>query len=327
MKIIFHCLLAILALGCNCPTSPSSASLEKVKIGQFGQSKFLFYLPLYTAMESGFFKEQGLDVDLYFVGNDDQIFSAVASGSIDFGIGDPIFSAIANEKGFKSKIVALLISKLANFGYTKNANIPVIEKPEQLANLRIGTYPSPSTTYVLLDQINQQLAPDKKFALVEGSQNAQVALLSSGQVDIASDLEPTASIFESQGYKIVMDMTKITPEAAITGVTVLQKTIDQKKQLVQKVVNALTKASQKLLIDQDIGFNTAVKIFPDIEKPILKKAVDRLLSTKCYPKSIEVPQAAWETSIQIRKARGDINGTPIFNESVDNSFAYNAQSK
>ena len=86
-------------------------TLEKVTLAQFGQSKFLLYLPLYIAQEEGFFAQQGLDVDLKFAGNDDQVFAAVMSGSVNYGMGDPVFTAIAAEKGGAAKTVAMLITR------------------------------------------------------------------------------------------------------------------------------------------------------------------------------------------------------------------------
>jgi len=88
-------------------SATQAAPLEKVKLAQFAQAKFLLYLPLYVAQEEGFFAKENLDVELKFAGNDDQIFAAVASGAVDFGMGDPAFTAIAAEKGFEAKTVAM----------------------------------------------------------------------------------------------------------------------------------------------------------------------------------------------------------------------------
>ena len=57
---------------CN-STERNDTSLQKVRITQAGKEKFLLYLPLYVAMEKGYFAEQGLDVSLTFSGNDDQV--------------------------------------------------------------------------------------------------------------------------------------------------------------------------------------------------------------------------------------------------------------
>ncbi len=91
---------------------------KKVTIAQFGKEKFLLYLPLYVAMEEGIFRGRGIHVELLFAGNDDQVFASVVSGEASFGVGDPVFAAIARERGGPGKIVGLLVTRLGLVGYT-----------------------------------------------------------------------------------------------------------------------------------------------------------------------------------------------------------------
>ena len=68
-------------------------SLRPIVISQWGQYHCM-YLPLYVALEEGFFREQGLDVEIKLSGNDDDIFNSVASGQADFGVGTTIFQPL-----------------------------------------------------------------------------------------------------------------------------------------------------------------------------------------------------------------------------------------
>src|SRR3984957_8398783 len=114
MKIwirIAACWLVIL-LFCAADAHAQNAQSEKVTIAQFGKERFLLYLPLYVAMEEGIFAKHGLDVDLKFAGNDDQIFATVISGQAQFGIGDPVFTAISHDKGGPGKVIAMVITNL-----------------------------------------------------------------------------------------------------------------------------------------------------------------------------------------------------------------------
>ena len=72
-----------------CGPPPVSNGVKTVTVAQWGQEKYLIYLPFYLAQEKGFFKEEGLSVSLVFSGNDDQVFASVLQGSAQFGIGDP----------------------------------------------------------------------------------------------------------------------------------------------------------------------------------------------------------------------------------------------
>src|SRR5277367_3353164 len=85
----------------------SSNQLQKVTIAQYGH--IFLYMPIYVAVDKGFFKEQGLDVNLVSTGGDEKTFTAVSTGNAQFGVSDPTFAAIARERGQGGKIVAGIV--------------------------------------------------------------------------------------------------------------------------------------------------------------------------------------------------------------------------
>jgi NitT/TauT family transport system substrate-binding protein len=215
--------LAVLALhlALTAPThAGDNSERERVVIAQFGKEKFLLYLPLYVAMEEGLFAKQGLDVDLRFAGNDDQIFATVMSGSAQFGVGDPVFAAISREKGGPGKIVAMMVTRLGLSGYTNKPTIPDIASAADATGLRIGSIPAPSTTYTLLREFIRNNKLDHT-TLVQVAIGAQLAALEAGQLDVAVDLEPSVSVAESKGYRVNFLFDRFTETQAITGISTL----------------------------------------------------------------------------------------------------------
>lgn len=67
--------------------SPSSAQNKKVVLSQAFQS--MLYLPLYVAINEGFFTQQGLDLTKETAGSPTVALSAVISGSAQFSIHGP----------------------------------------------------------------------------------------------------------------------------------------------------------------------------------------------------------------------------------------------
>lgn len=98
-------LLIIGACKSNNSEKKSANEIVKITVAQWGQEKYLIYLPFYIAQERGFFKDEGLDITVQFSGNDDQVFATVLKGEAQFGIGDPVFTAISREKGAKGKVI------------------------------------------------------------------------------------------------------------------------------------------------------------------------------------------------------------------------------
>jgi NitT/TauT family transport system substrate-binding protein len=328
-KITILCLiLGILGAGYFYKQSFSvqpNQTLQMVNIAQFGKAKFLLYLPLYIADEAGFLAQQGLKANYIFAGNDDQVFATVMSGDADFGVGDPVFTAIAAEKGLKAKTVALLINNLGLTGYTNKPDVPNIKKPEDLADLRVGSFPKPSTTYTLLNQLkNQHPKALKNMTIIEGAFGTQLAMLNANKVDIAIDLEPTVSQVEAKGYRVVLALTPFVERQAITGLMVTQTMINQNPETVQKMVTALQQAVKAMYKDRQLAYAVAQKLFPDLSKQVIKNAVDRMLQDTLYPKSIAVNDAYWQATLKTRQSNGDLKKSQATSLAVDNSFANKA---
>ncbi len=295
---------------------------EKVVIAQFGKEKFLLYLPLYVAMEEGLFAKRGLDVQLLFAGNDDQIFATVISGAALFGVGDPVFAAISREKGGPGKIVAMMVTRIGLSGYTSRNDVPDVREPKDLKGLRIGSLPAPSTTYTLLREFvrnnNLEVSGTK---IVQAAIGAQLAALEAGQVDIAVDLEPTVSIAESKGYRVNFSFDQFTELQAITGISTLESTIASRPELVQKVVSSLQEALDLVYSDREIGRRVSRKILPTLPEKVVQAALDRMLSLQVYPKSVRIDDAYWQRTLKTRLDSGELKKPQATEYSVDNRFA------
>src|ERR1700722_10652983 len=123
----------------------AAKKLQPITIAQFGH--VFLYMPLYVAVDRGFFKEQGLDVKIVSTGGDEKTFTAVSSGNAQFGVSDPVFAAIARERGQGGKVVAGVVGGTPFWIVTYKANIKPIVDPSQLAGLKIAAYTAPSTCY------------------------------------------------------------------------------------------------------------------------------------------------------------------------------------
>lgn len=319
-KLIKFILALLVVLSIHSPTmAEEKQPLTKVTFAQFGKEKFLLYLPLYIAMEEGIFKQNGLDVSLKFAGNDDQIFATVIGGSADFGVGDPVFAAIAKEKGGPGKIVALMITRLGLSGYTNNPNVPMIATPQDLNGLRLSSFPSPSTTYTLLAKMIADNKLDTK--IVQAAFGAQLATLEAGKVDIAVDLEPTVSIAEDKGYRVVFEAEPYMEEQAITGISTSEKTIEDHPQTVQAVTDSLQQSINLMYSKPDIAIKVGTKIFPNLKPAVIEAAVERMTKKGVYSKSVVVSDGLWQNSLKTRLSSGELKKPQKTEVAVDNSFA------
>lgn len=298
-----------------------------VRVAQWGQERYLIYLPLYVAMEEKLFEREGLAATISFTGNDDQTFAAVAGGSADFGIGDPAFAAISHAKGFPARVIGTVVGGVAIWGVTNQKNLKVLQRPEDLAGLRIGTFPAPSTNYTLMRDLEASLpAALPKPTIVQAAIGAQLGLLESGAADIAMVLEPAASVAESQGYRVVYSSPKFHGPFSFTGVTTTEDVLRAKGDVAAKFIKGLQQAMRDCRSQPFICERVAKKLFPDLSPDVTKRAIARMISENTFPESVVVDPAAWQKALKVRVEVGDLESLEKADGVVDNRFAEAAAS-
>ena len=85
-KIIISiiCALAVISLGLLAYFKKNTKEeLTKVKVAEVAHS--IFYIPQYVADAKGYFKEEGLDVEILLTAGADKVTAAVLSGDVNIG--------------------------------------------------------------------------------------------------------------------------------------------------------------------------------------------------------------------------------------------------
>jgi NitT/TauT family transport system substrate-binding protein len=276
-------------------------------------------MPLYIAQDKGYFRDEGLDISVVNTGGDDKSVAAVISGSADFGIGDPTFAAIAGLQGQKVKVVAGILDAVPFWGVTKNPKVPEITSPSQLNGFSVATFPAPSTAYTL--QVQMFRAGDLEPNIRQAQFGTLLPLLDTGTVDIVLELEPNVAIAVSQGARVVYSMASQYGPFATTGVTVSQRTLDTRHDVVVRFVNAVNNAEILAHQHPDEAIAIAQKRFSSITPKIVADALLRMLKTDAYPANAVISDSAWRKAIQLRVDAKDIPNVDAGLPFLDNSIA------
>ena len=283
-----------------------SSILTPVKIAQWGHDH-LMYLPLYAAICSGFTKTLGLDITLIHAGNDDQIFHQVTTGKVDFGFGDPIFVEIGKQQGIKAVCLALAVKRAAIWGITHNPAIPLLENVEDFVQLRIGSFPKPSTVYSLIEGLKQKHKRLLKYTqIVEAPIGTQAQLLIHNKADVVMELEPMVSLAASKGMRAVFSLAQFYGDAAFTGLTALEKTVQNKPDVAIKMVKALQHGLDICATDRKQALMIAQQVFPDYSIAVLAQAIKRLKAHGVWPKTTVIDPNMWQAAVKLRQKIGDL---------------------
>jgi NitT/TauT family transport system substrate-binding protein len=187
-----------------------SAGAQRIRVASSSPS-LTARLPHLVALEEGFFKQQGLDVESIVVRNDSIILAALAAGEFNYvetGAPSPV-TAIA--KGLPFVIVGGFRSRL---DYTMIGR-KGFSSPESLKGAVIGATGagglSESVVIAAMKNLGFQRDRDYKILYV-GNSPLRMLALEQGRIDASIFTPHQQMILLQKGYNSIMDVGKLLPE-------------------------------------------------------------------------------------------------------------------
>lgn len=199
--------LAAFALGATLATSAFAQAPEKQKVQLgVGGKALLYYLPLTVAEKKGFFKEQGLDVEISDFAGGAKSLQGLIGGSLDVVTGAYEHTIRMQAKGQDIRAVI----ELGRFpaivvGVKKGVKW---ESPKDFKGMKIGVTAPGSSTNMMMNFVLAKagLTPQDASFIGVGSAASAVAAMQKGEIDAISHLEPVISMLERSGdMRVVVD--------------------------------------------------------------------------------------------------------------------------
>ena len=173
---------------------------SKLAIGVGGKPLF-YYLPLTIAERQGYFKAEGLDVEILDFPGGARALQALLGGSVDVVSGAYEHTISQQAKG--QNIEALVLQgKYAGIvlGMTK-AKAAQYKSPKDLKGMKIGVTAPGSSTNMFVNVLlaRDGLKPDDVAIIGVGATAGAVAIMKRGEIDAISNLDPVISQLEVGG--------------------------------------------------------------------------------------------------------------------------------
>src|SRR5579862_2772605 len=204
--------------------SHAARANEPIRVGK-AQGTAWTFLPVDIGITQGFFVKQGLDIDSADLGGDAKVQQALASGSIDFGLGSgPGLAFVA--KGSPGIGVAAFAGPPRNISAIVLEDSPI----KTIADLK-GKLIAVSTVGSLSDWLAKQMAiqegwgQDGIHTVPLGAVETSIAALKSRQVDaVVLSTEVGFGLEERKEGRLLAAMDRYAPHF-ITHVVFAQKSI------------------------------------------------------------------------------------------------------
>jgi sulfonate transport system substrate-binding protein len=249
---------AIGALFANLLAVPATAQApEKARVVLgVGGKPLLYYVPLTIAERKGFFKQQGLDVEINDFGGGAKSLQALVGGSVDVVTGAYEHIIRMQAKGQDIRAVLELGRFPAIVLAVRKSLADKVKSPADFKGLKIGVTAPGSSTYLTAVYAMSKAglkATDASFIGIGGGASS-VAAVKNGQVDAVSHLDPVISKLDADGeLKILIDTRSEEGTKALFGGTNPAAVLYLRKEFAeanpvttQRLTNALYAALQWL---------------------------------------------------------------------------------
>jgi NitT/TauT family transport system substrate-binding protein len=203
--------LVLIGLTLCAAATASAQSLEKKRITlAVGGKSLLYYLPLTIAERKGYFKAEGLDVEIVDFPGGAKALQAMVGGSADVVSGAYEHTINMHAKG--QPIVAIALEGRYNgivFAVSK-AKAPEFKSLQDLKGLKVGVTAPGSSTHMAVQNLAARagLKPDDFAAIGVGGSAGAVAAMKRGGIDAISNLDPVITKLESDGDIVIISDTR-----------------------------------------------------------------------------------------------------------------------
>lgn len=318
------CLALLLLL----PGCAGEKQLTRVRLSEVTHS--VFYAPQYVAMSQGFFREEGLDVELTNGGGADKVMTAVVSGQADMGLAGPEAAIYVMNQGKEDHpvIFAQLTKRDGSFlvGRTPGPFSWDQVRGKTIIGGRAGGVPEMTLEYVL----RQNGVEPQRDAVVDTSVqfNMMAGAFTGGNGDYVTLFEPTATEVEQAGKGYILcSIGQESGEIPYTAYFASQAYISDHADIVQRFTNAIARA-QKWIAEHDAAQTAEIIApqFPDMSVPVLTQVVQRYKDIDAWNATPVMTRSSLERLETVMETAGVLDHADWvdFDRLVDNSYAHNA---
>ena len=287
------------------PTEPMAAPTEEAKPADLGKLVVAFgTTPLDQtahffayALENGFYKEQGLEVEFLPLKGDQNAIRAVVSGDADVAWTGFVASLQANEagadlvafSGFNPKIDYLLVSKTE------------IERPKDIEGHKLGVSGPGAVSHQVPNLMIEADGgdPEKVELVAVGGSSSRVQALIAGDIDAAA-LNYVFSLRtkDYDNLHTIGDAASALPNYLYANEIADRKTLEEKADAIQAFVNGTMKAV--LWANEPENFEKAVdisqQILPDTPRDELAIGLQHFIDIGYWNPSGVLPKEAFDFS-------------------------------
>ena len=298
-------------------------NLKKVTVAEVAHS--VFYAPQYVAHGLGYFKDEGLDVNIVLTSGADNVMAAVLSGDAEIGFSGTeatiyVYNGGENDyvmtfAGLTQKDGSFLVSREKYENFTLD-NL----KGKKVIGGRVGGMPEMTFEWAL-----KQNGIDPKEDLTIDTSVAFPAMEGAfigENGDFVTLFEPNATSVEKHGYGyVVAYIGELGGSVPYTAYNARKSYIDANPDVIEKFTRAVDKGL-KYVYSHDSKEIAKIMLdyFPDTTLADMEIIVDRYKNGEAWKKNITIDEEEWKHIQEIIDAAGELDEYVPYDKLIYNKY-------
>ncbi|MEO8159108.1 MAG: ABC transporter substrate-binding protein [Betaproteobacteria bacterium] len=250
-KTLAVLLLFVAGLAC---TTTNAAAPEKPKVViAVGGKASLYYLPLTIAERLGYFRDEGLQVDMVDFAGGSKALQAMLGGSADVVSGGFDHVMVLRARGQNLRAFVLQGATPAISLGVARARAAQYRSAKDLKGMKIGVSAPGSSTHAFVNHLlaSAGLSPDDVSIIGVGTGPAAVAAMQAGHLDAIANIEPAITMMDKSGtIKVVVETVSVQGATAVYGSPLPSGSLYTREEFIKanpNTVQALTNAMVRAL--------------------------------------------------------------------------------
>jgi NitT/TauT family transport system substrate-binding protein len=319
-KLALLLLLSSLTLTACGSRSAAPQGLVHIKL-PVGYIPNVQFAPLYVAIDKGYFKNEGIEIEFDYSLETDAV-SLVGANNLQFAV-------VSGEQVLLARAQGLPVVYVC--AWYQQYPVAVVSKVEQgiktaadLKGKRIGLPGLFGANYIGLDAILFSAGLTEKDVMLDSIGFNQVASLAADKdqaVSVYTTNEPVQ--LEAQGYKLNEIRVADTVQLASNGIITNEQTIAKDPDLVKRMSSAFVKGLADTIANPDEAYNISKKYVPNLstlDETVQKEVLSRSIGLWKAPHLGLSDAQAWQNMQQTLLKMGLLKQALEVSKAFTNEF-------
>jgi NitT/TauT family transport system substrate-binding protein len=239
-----------------------------------------YQAPFFVALDKGYYKAAGLDVELLAGQGSGTGVKTVASGSEELGFIDAGVAALSISKGAPLKVVAGIIQQ--NPSVVISWKDKPINKPKDMEGKSVSWVPGVATGFILTALWKANGVDESRIKKVSTTREASEALFLERKTDFGTGfVNASWAVYQAQGHGNDMQIMRASDwgvQALSLGIVANTKLLKEEPAVVRAFVAATLRGLKESIEDPKMGWQTVIKHKPEVDPKLAEYGLENSLT-------------------------------------------------